>query len=102
MTDRRKAFLAIVGTAGLGLAAADARIVRLDGTRMTTSDVDTTVERLMRAADVTGAAVAIFNNRRPVHVKAYGLRDADAGRTADDRLRDGGRVVSPTTIATGG
>src|SRR5205814_8772342 len=77
ISERRTALLAIVVTAALGLAASGAGVVRLDGSRIATSEVDATVERLMRAANVTGAAVAIFNDRRPVHVKAYGVRDAD-------------------------
>ena len=77
MAERRTALLAIVVTTALGLAASGAGVVRLDVSRIATSEVDATVERLMRAANVTGAAVAIFNDRRPVHVKAYGVRDAD-------------------------
>jgi hypothetical protein len=31
----------------------------------------------MNAAQVTGVGLAIFNDRRPVYVKAYGFRDTD-------------------------
>ncbi len=37
-------------------------IKRLDGSTITSAEVDETVSRLMRAADVTGVEIAIFND----------------------------------------
>jgi hypothetical protein len=36
----------------------------MDGTRILSADSDTTVTRVMRAAEVTGVGLALFNSRR--------------------------------------
>jgi len=41
------------------------------------TDIDTTVRRLMDAAEVTGAGIAILRNGRVAFLKAYGFRDAE-------------------------
>src|SRR5580658_5044674 len=63
--------------AAVGLAASPASVKRLDGSRITTAQIDAIVTRLMHATQVTGVGIAIFNDRRPVHVKTYGVRDSD-------------------------
>ena len=77
MPRRSPTILAIAIAAALGAAGA-ARVTRLDGSRIAASEIDNTVSHLMQAADVTGVALALFNNRRPAYVKAYGFRDTDA------------------------
>jgi CubicO group peptidase (beta-lactamase class C family) len=67
------AVVAVVGS----LVASQASVKRLDGTRITAGEIDATVGRLMNAAQVTGLGLAIITDRRPVYVKAYGLRDTD-------------------------
>jgi CubicO group peptidase (beta-lactamase class C family) len=52
-------------------------IKRLDGSTITSAEVDETVSRLMKAAEVTGVGVAIFNDGKVTYSKAYGLRDKD-------------------------
>ena len=60
------------------VAVAEPRsVTRLDGTRIAPAEIDAAVARLMRAAEVTGVGVAIFNRRQPVYVKAYGVRDKE-------------------------
>jgi CubicO group peptidase (beta-lactamase class C family) len=56
---------------------AGSRITRLDGSSITPQQVDATVNRLLEAAHVTGAGIAIFQNRRIAYLKAYGLRDTE-------------------------
>ncbi len=65
--------------AGFASAATDAgpRITRLDGSTITGQQVDTTVRPLLEAAHVTGAGIAIFQDRRIAYLKAYGLRDTE-------------------------
>lgn len=55
----------------------DVAIKRLDGSTITAAEVDQTVSRLMSAAEVTGAAIAIFNHGEIVYEKAYGFRDKE-------------------------
>jgi CubicO group peptidase (beta-lactamase class C family) len=75
----------------LGMAACNAHeskpfpnassIKRLDGSVFTASEIDETVSRLMHAAKVTGAGIAIFNDGKIVYLKAYGSRDLKNSRS---------------------
>src|SRR4051794_34060478 len=55
----------------------DATIVRLDGTSVSSRQVDDTVNRLIAAAHVTGAGVALFHDGNVVYARAYGFRDVE-------------------------
>lgn len=46
---------------------------------MTTAEVDATATRLIDAAHVTGAGVAIFHSGKISYLRAYGLRDTEKG-----------------------
>jgi CubicO group peptidase (beta-lactamase class C family) len=50
-------------------------IKRLDGSVLTAAEIDGTVTRLMKETKVTGASIAILNDGKIVHLKAYGFRD---------------------------
>ena len=52
-------------------------MTRLDGTKITSSEIDLTVARLMEATRVTGAGIAVFNDGKIVFLKAYGVRDKE-------------------------
>jgi CubicO group peptidase (beta-lactamase class C family) len=62
---------------GFLVAAPNAPIRRLDGSAISTKEIDDTVLRLMSAAEVTGVGVAILNQGRVAYLKAYGLRDVE-------------------------
>lgn len=64
---------AAVGT--ISTAAQQPKITRLDGSRMTQYQIDTTVTELMLSANVTGVGIAIFHDGKIVYLKAYGQRD---------------------------
>jgi CubicO group peptidase (beta-lactamase class C family) len=53
------------------------QIKRLDNTQITRAQIDTTVTRLMTAAEVPGTAISIFHNGKLVFEKAYGFRDTE-------------------------
>jgi CubicO group peptidase (beta-lactamase class C family) len=59
----------------LSAAGEQSTVKRLDGSTITPAKIDETVTRLMRAAEVTGAGVAIINHGKIVWEKAYGFRD---------------------------
>lgn len=63
----------------ISMAANQVQVTRLDDTRISATDIDATVMRLMTAAHVTGVGIALFNDRDPVYVKAYGLREQEQG-----------------------
>lgn len=74
-----RTFLLLTMTAALGVltAAAEPGVKRLDGTAITPAEIDATVTRLMRAAEVTGAGIAIFNEGKIAYLRAYGVRDKE-------------------------
>ncbi len=56
-------------------AAPETVLHRLDGTTLAAAEADALVRRLVAEAHVTGLALAVFNNRQPVFVQAYGWRE---------------------------
>jgi CubicO group peptidase (beta-lactamase class C family) len=52
-------------------------IRRLDGSTISPAEIDSTVARLMQAADVPGVGIALFNHGRIAYLKTYGLRDKE-------------------------
>jgi len=61
----------------LSLLAQQVSVVRLDSSKISASEIDTAVNRLMDEANVTGAGIAILNHDKVVYLKAYGLRDKE-------------------------
>jgi CubicO group peptidase (beta-lactamase class C family) len=76
---RNKLLLSVMTSALVTLAAAQQSITRLDGSTMTSAEIDTTVTRVMHAAEVTGVGIAIFDNGKVVYLKTYGVRDKEKG-----------------------
>jgi CubicO group peptidase (beta-lactamase class C family) len=66
-------FLVVTATSG----GQQPKITRLDGRKIPSAQIDSTVNRLIEAARVTGAAVALFHDGKVVYLKAYGLRDVE-------------------------
>jgi CubicO group peptidase (beta-lactamase class C family) len=56
-------------------AFADGTVRRLDGSTLSTSEVDATVERLMKAVNVPGLGLAVINDGKVAYLKTYGFRD---------------------------
>ena len=52
-------------------------IVKLDKSKISFISLDTKIESLMKAANVQGLAVTIFNNNEPVYKKAFGYKRVD-------------------------
>jgi len=67
------AFAIVVACASL--SAQTGPLTRLDGSQISSQQIDTTVEQLMRTARVTGLGIAVLNCTRIVYLKVYGLRD---------------------------
>lgn len=55
-----------------------AMIKRLDGSSVSTAEIERTVARLLREARVTGLGVAVLNDNQVVYVKSFGFRDKKA------------------------
>jgi CubicO group peptidase (beta-lactamase class C family) len=68
--------LAVLAVAGpLPAVAAGHAVTRLDGSKISSAEIDAEVARMMQVGAVSGLGVAILNNRRVVYLKAYGYRD---------------------------
>jgi CubicO group peptidase (beta-lactamase class C family) len=50
---------------------------RVDGSKITRSEIDSTVAKLMQAAEVPGVGLALFNHGQLIYLKAYGMRDKE-------------------------
>lgn len=60
------------------IAVAQAQTIeRLDGSKIRAAEVDATVTRLMKAAEVPGAQIAIINGDGVIYEKGYGYRDTE-------------------------
>lgn len=57
---------------GLLLPIYGQSITRLNGSRVTTKELDNTIKRLTTAAGVHGLAISIFNNNKVVYQKTFG------------------------------
>lgn len=67
--------MVVVG--GLPAAGQQPTIKRLDGSTITSAEIDGTVTRLMHEANVPGVAIAIFNEGKVTYLKSYGVRDKE-------------------------
>jgi CubicO group peptidase (beta-lactamase class C family) len=67
--------MAVVGSASP--TAKGQSPLRLDGSTITVAEIDGTVTRLMKAAEVPGVGIAIFNHGNIAYLKAYGFRDKE-------------------------
>jgi CubicO group peptidase (beta-lactamase class C family) len=68
----------LIAAVSLSLVAQEPSTVkRLDGSTIAAAEIDATVTRLMKAAEVTGAGIAILNDGKIAYLKAYGFRDKE-------------------------
>ncbi len=59
------------------------QIRRLDGSSISTSDIDKTIIQLMGAADVTGLCISVINDNKIVYTKAYGYKNKEKNELID-------------------
>lgn len=52
-------------------------ITRLDNSRISATELDKWISGLMKNASVTGMAISIFNDGKPVYHKVFGYKNAD-------------------------
>lgn len=63
----------VIGSASL--FAQQLPVTRLDGSKISPSQIDAVVKSFMEAARVTGLGIAIFDDGKVVYLKTYGVRD---------------------------
>ena len=59
------------------LVSRSAMVKRLDGSSISTAEIEETVTRLMREGNVTGLSLAILNDNRVAYVKSFGFRNRE-------------------------
>lgn len=70
--------LGVLGVLSAGTAHAEpAKLVRLDGSTITSDEVERFITQRMQAARVTGLAIAILQRGEIAYVRAFGERDAE-------------------------
>jgi CubicO group peptidase (beta-lactamase class C family) len=69
---------AMVAAVSVTVAAGQTQsVTRFDGSTITATEIDATVTRLMKAAEVPGVGIAIFDGGKIAYLKAYGERDKE-------------------------
>jgi CubicO group peptidase (beta-lactamase class C family) len=76
---KRLLVLCAVIVAATIAVASEPAVRRWDGSTIAPAQIDETVNRLMRAAEVTGVGIAIINDGKVVYLKSYGVRDKEKG-----------------------
>ncbi len=61
----------------VSLAGQQREIKRLDGSSIKPVEIDETVMRLMKAAEVPGVGLALFNDGKLAYLRAYGVRNKE-------------------------
>ena len=56
------------------------RITRIDGSEITVDSLESKIEYLMKTANVSGVAISVFNNNKPIFSKTYGLSNVPKNR----------------------
>src|SRR6187399_2322723 len=59
------------------------QIKRPDGKNMSAYTVDTIIQRLMEAAEVTGLQLAIVHDNKVAYIKSYGYKNKTANQLLD-------------------
>ena len=75
--SRTSLLLASMIVSGLWVIPQQPPIKRLDRSTITTAEIDATIVRLMRAAEVTGVGIALINDGKVAYLKSYGVRDKE-------------------------
>ncbi|MFZ6770770.1 serine hydrolase domain-containing protein [Undibacterium sp. Di26W] len=69
--------LPLLAIASMPTLAEPVTIKRLDGSSISSTEVETQVTRMMAASCVTGLGIAILNDNKIVYTKSFGWRDKD-------------------------
>jgi CubicO group peptidase (beta-lactamase class C family) len=75
------------------------KIVRLDKSTLTPAALDQKIQHLMQEGRVTGLAIAIFNNNKPVYKKTFGYKNADTKESIKPTTNFYGASLSKAVFA---
>lgn len=77
MMHRIVALLIVTSVSTFVFSSQTRGVRRLDGSTIAPAEIDATVNRLIKAADVTGAGIGIIDGGKIIYLKSYGLRDTE-------------------------
>ncbi len=91
------AALLVTLTLSISSPAQQAAVARLDGSRISGAEIDQMVNRMMKAAEVTGMGIAVFDRGKLGYLKAYGFRDKDKNLPLTvDSVMSAASITKPT------
>ena len=59
------------------------QIKRLNGSSISTADIDKTINQLMNAAEVTGFCITVINDNKIAYTKTYGYKNKEKNELID-------------------
>jgi len=74
-------------------------IEKIDGRKVSISDLDGKINFLMKAANVHGLAIAVFNNNEPVYKKSFGYKRIDTKEPLQSNTNFYGASLSKSVFA---
>src|SRR6187431_315659 len=74
-------------------------INRIDGSKIPADSLNAKIEYLMKKANVSGVAISVFNNDKPIFSKTYGLADVQKNRALQPSSVLYGASFSKTVFA---
>lgn len=74
-------------------------ITKLDKTKISTTQLDSKIVSLMKAANVHGLALTVFNNNEPIYKKTFGYKNAITKETIQSNTNFYGASLSKSVFA---
>jgi len=75
------------------------QIQRLNGSSISASDIDKTINQLMSVADVTGLSISIINDNKIAYTKSYGYKNKEKNELIDTSTIFYGASLSKAVFA---
>ena len=73
----KRLFLIFFCFIGLNIIVHGQTIIKIDKSKISFASLNNKVESLMKAANVEGLAITVFNNNEPVYKKTFGYKRID-------------------------
>jgi CubicO group peptidase (beta-lactamase class C family) len=92
----RLGFLIIVMIPAIGFAQT---IIRLDGSKISSVELDNKIQQLVKAGNVHGLAISVFNDNKPVYKKVFGYKRFDTKEPLQTNTNFYGASLSKVVFA---
>lgn len=92
-------YLLLLSLCFISIVGKGQQIKRLDNTAETAAVLDDKIEKLTKAANVQGLAVAVFNNNKPVYKKTFGYKNIHTKEPINNETNFYGASLSKPVFA---